>query len=102
KERLTDFEGHYIAVEGAEVHQYSVNRRGRLYQYEKLSSQEAIFEPVEQSQKVKVVHLGRSNDPRCLEAQAGVERRNQLTQLRSRLREIRKRLAEIQVFLDAD
>ncbi|MEW6499505.1 MAG: hypothetical protein AB1589_44635, partial [Cyanobacteriota bacterium] len=83
KERLTDFDGHYIAVEGAEVHQYNVKRWGRLYQYEKLSSREAIFEPVEQSQKVKVVHLGHSNDPRCSEAQVGIERRNRLTQSRS-------------------
>ncbi|MEW6495857.1 MAG: hypothetical protein AB1589_25555 [Cyanobacteriota bacterium] len=102
KEKFRQFEGHYIAPSGAEVHQYTVKRRGRLYQYEKLSSQEAIFEPVERSQKVKVVHLGHSNDPRCLKVQEGIERRNRLTQSRSQLREIRKRLAELQIFLDAD
>ena len=83
-------------------HAYNVKGWGKPYGYTKLSLKEAIFEPVERSQKVKVIHWSHDDDQSLLEAQKGIKRRNRLTQSRSQLREIKKRLAELQVFLDAD
>jgi hypothetical protein len=99
---LGELENTYIAPEGAELHVYNVKRRGKTFWYNKLTSREAIFEPSERSQKVKVVHLSHSDDPRCLEAEAGIQQRNRLTKVRSRLREVEGTLAEIQELLDGE
>lgn len=81
---LGQFEGRYIAPK-CEVHIYNVKRPGGVYQYNKLTSGEAIFEPSEKTEKVKVIHLSSDNDPRNLEARAGVERRNKLMQARTQM-----------------
>jgi len=79
----------YIAPEQTEVHQYNVKRREKTFWYNKLASKEAIFKPVEHTQKVKVLHLSHDDDPRNIEARAGIERRNQITQARTKLREFK-------------
>ena len=53
--------------------------------YNKLTAPEPIFEPSEKQQKVKVVHLSHDDDPRNTEARLGIERRNQLTRVRTLL-----------------
>ncbi len=94
KERLNQFEDVYIAPEQTEVNQYNVKRRGKSFWYNKLTSKEAMFKPVEQRALVKVIHLSHDDNPRNIEARLGVERRNQLTQARTKLKEIQSRLAD--------
>ncbi len=62
-----------------------MKRYGKVYQYNKLTAQTAIFEPSEREERVLVIHLSHSDDPRNEEARAGIERRNQLTQLKTQL-----------------
>ena len=94
KERLNQFENVYIAPEKTEVHQYNVKRREKTFWYNKLASKEAVFKPVEQRSLVKVLHLSHDDDPRNIEVRLGVERRNQLIQVRTKLKEIQSRLAD--------
>lgn len=55
------------------------------YLYNKLTSTDAIFEPEEKEERVKVIHLSHDDDPRNIEACLGIERRNRLHQVRTRL-----------------
>ncbi|MDM9383488.1 hypothetical protein QUB80_22635 [Chlorogloeopsis sp. ULAP01] len=82
---LNNLEGQYIAPGGCEVHHYSVKRPSGIYDYNKLTADEPIFEPSQKEQKVRVVHLSHDDDPRNLEARLGIERRNQLTRVRTLL-----------------
>ncbi|MHC5763069.1 hypothetical protein, partial [Nostoc sp.] len=82
---LAQFEGQYIAPEKCEVHIYNVKRPAGTYEYNKLTAGEAIFEPSEKTEKVKVIHLSSDSDPRNLEGRAGVERRHKLTQARTQM-----------------
>jgi hypothetical protein len=85
RDQLAHFEGQYIAPEKCEAHTYKVKRPIGVYQYNKLSAAEAIFEPSERTEKVKVIHLSNDDDPRNLEARLGIERRNALTQARTQI-----------------
>ncbi|MEH1916651.1 hypothetical protein [Nostoc sp.] len=85
REQLNNLEGHYVAPLGCEVHHYNVKRPSGVYGYNKLTASESIFEPSEKQQKVKVVHLSHDDDPRNTEARLGIERRNQLTRVRTLL-----------------
>ncbi len=85
RDQLAHFEGEYIAPEKCEAHTYKVKRPIGVYQYNKLTAAEAIFEPSEKAQKVRVVHLSNDDDPRNLEARLGIERRNALTQARTQI-----------------
>ena len=82
---LNNLEGCYIAPGGCEVHHYNVKRSSGVYGYNKLTAPEPIFEPSEKQQKVKIVHLSHDDDPRNTEARLGIERRNQLTRVRTLL-----------------
>ncbi|WP_375515992.1 hypothetical protein [uncultured Nostoc sp.] len=82
---LNNLEGCYIAPGGCEVHHYNVKRPSGVYGYNKLTAPEPIFEPSEKQKKVKVVHLSHDDDPRNTEARLGIERRNQLTRVRTLL-----------------
>lgn len=84
-EQLNNKEGQYIAPPGCEVHHYSVKRPSGVYGYKKLTAREPIFEPSIEKQLVKVIHLSHDNDPRFLEAQLGIERRNRLMRVRTLL-----------------
>ncbi|MEH2289363.1 hypothetical protein [Nostoc sp.] len=83
--QLKNKEGQYIAPSGCEVHHYSVKRPSGVYGYNKLTAREPIFEPSIEKQLVKVIHLSHDNDPRFLEAQLGIERRNRLMRVRTLL-----------------
>lgn len=85
RSQLAHFEGEYIAPEKCEAHTYKFKRPIGVYQYNKFTAAEAIFEPSEKAQKVKVVHLSNDDDPRNLEARLGIERRNALTQARTQI-----------------
>ncbi|MBD2241866.1 hypothetical protein H6G35_35670, partial [Aulosira sp. FACHB-113] len=56
-----------------------------VYGYNKLTADEPIFEPSEKQEKVRVIHLSHDDDPRNTEARLGIERRNQLTCVRTLL-----------------
>jgi hypothetical protein len=75
----------YIAPKGCEVHRYNVKRPAGIYEYHKLASSDARFEPSEQEDAVKVIHLSRAGDPRERSAKAGIARRNQLLKARTLL-----------------
>jgi hypothetical protein len=68
----------YVAPIGVEAHRYLVKRPYGIYQYNKLTSREAIFPPQEREESVKVIHLSSDYDSRNFEGRAGIERRNRL------------------------
>jgi hypothetical protein len=76
----------YVAPEGCEVHLYNVKRPAGIYEYYKLASTQAMFEPSWEENLVKVIHLSRAGDPRVRSAQLGIHRRNQLLKARTLLR----------------
>ncbi len=85
----------YIAPVNTEAHSYSVKRPKGTYQYNKLASLDAIFEPSEKVEKVKVIHLSHDDDPRNLEAKAGIDRRNKILQLTAKLKTFEQSIGEV-------
>jgi hypothetical protein len=77
----------YIAPEACEVHRYTVKRPAGIYEYNKLASSQALFEPSWEVDAVKVIHLSRDGDPRERVARAGIARRNQLLKARTLLKQ---------------
>jgi hypothetical protein len=73
----------YVAPIGVEAHRYLVKRPSGVYQYNKLTSREAIFPPQEREESVKVIHLSSDYDSRNFEGRAGIERRNRLLAIRT-------------------
>jgi hypothetical protein len=73
----------YVAPIGVEAHRYLVKRPYGVYQYNKLTSREAIFPPQEREDLVKVIHLSSDYDSRNFEGRAGIERRNRLLAIRT-------------------
>jgi hypothetical protein len=73
----------YVAPIGVEAHRYLVKRPYGVYQYNKLTSKEAIFPPQEREESVKVIHLSSDYDSRNFEGRAGIERRNRLLAIRT-------------------
>lgn len=84
----------YIAPDSCEAHYYNVKRPHGTYGYNKLTSKEAIFEPEEKPEKVKVLHLSHDDDPRNTEGRRGIERRNRLHQVQSKFHVATKILEE--------
>lgn len=66
----------------------------RVYTYNKLLAETAIFEPVDEEHPVRAIHLSRNSDPRNLEGRLGIERRNRLMRIRTRLQIAATALAE--------
>ena len=106
----------YIAPEGVNAHRYSVKRPGsihrnpatgeethvpRVYTYNKLLANSAMFEPAEEERPVRAIHLSCDSDPRNLEGRLGIERRNRLMQVRTRLQIAAAALAEATVIASA-
>lgn len=98
-DEIAQYDGHYIAPAAVEAVAYAVKRPGpvvktpegivhllRVYWYNKLMSQTAIFAPAEKERPVKVIHLSKNDDPRNLEGRRGLERRNQMNQIATQLR----------------
>lgn len=97
--QLAQFEDVYIPPQGCEAHTYNVKRPWGIYPYNKLTSEQAIFEPSEKVRRVKVIHLSKNDDPRNQEARAGIERRNKLMKLSTRLEQISTSLQTVLVDL---
>ncbi len=92
----------YIAPVNTEAHTYSVKRPSGNYQYNKLTATDAIFEPSERTEKVKVIHLSHDRDPRNTEAKAGINRRNKLLQLTAKLNAFEQSVREVLANLDIE
>jgi hypothetical protein len=88
REQLSQYDEIYIAPTDCELHHYKVKRPSGVYEYNKLTAGNPIFEPSEKKTKVKVIHLSHDDDSRNLEGRAGIERRNKLLSLMSRLHQI--------------
>lgn len=88
----------YIAPDSCEAHCYNVKRPSGTYGYNKPTSKEAIFEPEEKPEKVKVLHLSHDDDPRNIEGRREIERRNHLHQVRSKV-DVAARMLESAVAL---
>ncbi len=101
RERLGRFEGQYIAPTGFEAHHYNVKRPKGIFEYNKLTAREPVFESVYRPGRVKTIHLSYDNDARNLEARAGVARRNKLTQTATQLKNIENALTEVLALLDS-
>lgn len=85
---------HYIAPPSVEAHRYTVKRPYGVYQYNKLSSKDAIFPPQIEERDVKVLHLSRDTDPRNLVGRSGIERRNRLLAIKTSLDNATKMLCK--------
>lgn len=75
----------YVAPPSVEAHRYLVKRPYATYQYNKLTSKEAIFPPQQEEQSVKVLHLSRDTDPRNILGRSGIERRNRILMLKTQI-----------------
>ncbi len=85
QEMIAELTSSYVAPPGAEAHRYLVKRPYATYQYNKLTSKEAIFPPQQESQEVKVLHLSRDTDPRNILGRSGIERRNRILLLKTQI-----------------
>ena len=97
--RLSHYEGQYIAPAECEAHRYNVKRGSRVYWYNKLTAHTPIFAPSEKPQNVRVIHLSKDSDPRNIEGRLGIERRNRLTQARTQLQVAMDALAKALMLL---
>ena len=85
QEIIAELTSSYVAPPGAEAHRYLVKRPHATYQYNKLTSKEAIFPPQQESQEVKVLHLSKDTDPRNILGRSGIERRNRILLLKTQI-----------------
>lgn len=85
QEMIAELTSSYVAPPGVEAHRYLVKRPYATYQYNKLTSKEAIFPPQQESQEVKVLHLSRDTDPRNILGRSGIERRNRILLLKTQI-----------------
>ncbi len=75
----------YIAPREVEAHRYIVKRPYGAYEYNKLASKKAIFEPQKEEDKVKVIHLSKDQDKRNIIGRYGIERRNKLLAIKTKI-----------------
>ena len=66
-------------------HRYLVKRPYGTYEYNKLTSKQAIFPPQQEENEVKVLHLSRDTDPRNILGRSGIERRNKILYLKMQI-----------------
>ena len=85
QEMIADLTSSYVAPPSVEAHRYLVKRPYATYQYNKLTSKEAIFPPQQEEQEVKVLHLSRDTDPRNILGRSGIERRNRILLLKTQI-----------------
>jgi len=97
--KQVELQADYIAPEGCEVHRYNVKRPAGTYEYNKLASSQALFEPSWEVDAVKVIHLSRDGDPRDQAARSGIARRNQMLKVRTLLSNAGALLKEAQELL---
>jgi hypothetical protein len=85
QEMIADLTSSYVAPPSVEAHRYLVKRPYATYQYNKLTSKEAIFPPQQEEQEVKVLHLSRDTDHRNILGRSGIERRNRILLLKTQI-----------------
>jgi|GEM_PF-1483454 len=118
-----DSEG-YIAPDGAKAHVYNVKRpprnafpasmplaevrrEQRIFYYHKLLSKTAQFEGVlldenDNPKKCKAIHLSHSDDARNIQGRLGIERRNQLSKIRTKLAQAQQLLLDAAAIAQAE
>lgn len=82
---IAELTSSYVAPPGVEAHRYLVKRPYSTYQYNKLTSKQAIFPPQQEENEVKVLHLSRDTDPRNILGRSGIERRNRILLLKTQI-----------------
>ena len=100
--RIVEMEAKYIAPQGVEAHRYLVSRPTAVYQYNKLTSQKAIFPPSVKESKVKVIHLSKDSDDRNILGRMGIERRNQLLAAKTQIEKVTRILNQVTESISED
>ena len=85
QEMIAELTSSYVAPPGVEAHRYLVKRPYGTYEYNKLTSKQAIFPPQQEENEVKVLHLSRDTDPRNILGRSGIERRNKILYLKMQI-----------------
>lgn len=101
QEMIAELTSAYVAPPGTEAHRYLVKRPYATYQYNKLTSKEAIFPPQQEEQFVKVLHLSRDTDPRNILGRSGIERRNRILMLKTQIEKATDILASAMESIEA-
>lgn len=109
---LSNIKRGYIAPKGVEVHTYNtkhppsskfppgtpleeIRKQQTIYKYHKLLSKTAQFESeTTDSRKRKVIHLGKYDSEKNIQARLGIERRNRLAKIRTLVTQAAKALHE--------
>lgn len=109
---LSNLNRNYIAPEGVEVHTYSVKHppsskfppgtpleeirtQQKIYKYHKLLSKTAQFKSeTNSSRNCKVIHLGKNDSEKNIQARLGIERRNRLSKIRTLVTQAAEALQE--------
>lgn len=94
QEMIAELTSSYVAPPGVEAHRYLVKRPYATYQYNKLTSKEAIFPPQQEESYVKVLHLSSDTDPRNILGRSGIERRNRILLLKTQIEKAAELLAK--------
>lgn len=109
---MSNINRNYIALEGIEVHIYNtkhppsskfppgtpleeIRKQQTIYKYHKLLSKTAQFQSeTTDSRKRKVIHLGKHDSEKNIQARLGIERRNRLSKIRTLTTQAAKALQE--------
>ncbi|MEN9518991.1 MAG: hypothetical protein RLZZ381_1579 [Cyanobacteriota bacterium] len=94
QEMIAELTSSYVAPPGVEAHRYLVKRPYATYQYNKLTSKEAVFPPQQEESYVKVLHLSSDTDPRNILGRSGIERRNRILLLKTQIEKAAELLAK--------
>jgi hypothetical protein len=94
QEIIVELTSTYVAPPGVEAHRYLVKRPYATYQYNKLTSKEAVFPPQQEKSCVKVLHLSSDTDPRNILGRSGIERRNRILLLKTQIEKAAELLAK--------
>jgi hypothetical protein len=94
QEIIVELTSTYVAPPGVEAHRYLVKRPYATYQYNKLTSKEAVFPPQQEKSYVKVLHLSSDTDPRNILGRSGIERRNRILLLKTQIEKAAELLAK--------
>ena len=115
---LSNINRGYIAPKGVEVHTYNtkhppsgkfppetpleeIRKQQTIYKYHKLLSTTAQFESeTTDSRKRKVIHLGKHDSEKNIQARLGIERRNRLAKIRTLTTQASKALHEAAELVD--
>ena len=80
-----------------------MRKQQKVYKYHKLLSKTAQFtSETDTSKKCKVIHLGKSNDEKNIQARLGIERRNRLSKICTLITQAAKALQEAAELADEE